>query len=82
MVEYSDRTKARRAIDLLGEQADVLSTVLVSPDDDPTGCWTIEAIVDCYGIPPQMLRPLADYDLVIRDAGPHADHYQLIASVL
>jgi len=82
MGSYTDRTKARRALDRLAEQQLVLATALIAPDEDPTGCWTIEATVDCYGIPPRMLRPLADHDCVIREVRPHADHYRMIASVV
>ena len=81
-MQFADRTKARRALDLLSEQPIVVAASLVPADEDPTGCWTIEASIDCYGIPPRILRPLAEHDLVIREARPEPDHYRLIASVV
>jgi len=77
-----DRSQARHAVDELGAVTDVVATSLIEPDADPTRCWTIEATVDAYGIPPRILGVCQRCDLVVREVTPRGDHYRLVASVV
>ena len=77
-----DRSKARRALNVLGEHPGVIAGTLVDPDEAPSGCWTVEVVIDAYAIPPRILRTLADHDLAVRQSGSHNDHVRVIASVV
>lgn len=76
-----DRNRARRVIQQLGDQPDVLGTDLVSPAIDPSGSWTIEIALDADGLPPEIVALLADAEMTIRDVGPRQSWWHCVAVV-
>lgn len=75
------RNQARRVIQKLGERPDVIGTDLVSPAIDPSGRWTIEFALDADGLPPAIVKLLADAEMTIRDVGPRQSWWHCVVVV-
>lgn len=75
------RNQARRVIQQLNEQPDVLGTDLVSPAIDPTGRWTIEFALDADGLAPEIVSLLGNAEMTIRDVGPRQSWWHCTAVV-
>ena len=54
----------------LVDRPDVLGTDLISPATDPSGQWAIEIALDTEGLPPAIIKLLAQAEMTIRDVGP------------
>jgi hypothetical protein len=76
-----DRNRARRVIQQLGEQPDVIGTDMISPAIDPSGRWTIEFALDADGLPPEIVSLLGDAEMTIRDVGPRQSWWHCTAVV-
>jgi hypothetical protein len=75
------RDQARGALARLSGRPDVIGTDLIAPDTDPTGRWTIEIAIDADAIPPAVAEILSHQGLSIREAGPRAEWYTVVAVV-
>ena len=75
------RNQARRVIQQLNEQPDVLGTDLVSPAIDPSGRWTIEFALDADGLAPEIVSLLGNAEMTIRDVGPRQSWWHCTAVV-
>jgi len=75
------RNQARRVIQALSDQPDVIETDLVSPAIDPSGQWAIEIPLDSEGLPPTVVSLLAEAELTIRDVGPRQSWWHCVAVV-
>ena len=76
-----DRNRARRVIQQLGEQPDVIGTDMISPAIDPSGRWTIEFALDADGVPPEIVSLLGKVEMTIRNVGPRQSWWHCVAVV-
>ena len=75
------RDQARGALARLSGRPDVIGTDLIAPDTDPTDKWTVEIAIDGDAIPPAVGEILSDQGLSIREAGPRASWFAVVAVV-
>jgi|AntDeeMetagen134_2_1112570.scaffolds.fasta_scaffold07526_4 hypothetical protein len=75
------RDRARRVIYHLTDLPAVVDTHLIPPKVDPSGCWTIEIVVDADGLPPEVTQELGKAGLTIRQAGPRQSVWHCVAVV-
>lgn len=62
---YARRTRARTAIERLGNREDVADVTLIPAWEDPTGRPTVEIVLTSRMVPPVVLRELGEARLSI-----------------
>lgn len=63
--DLARRTRARTAIERLGDHGDVVDVTLIPAWEDPTGRPTVEVVLTARMVPPAILRELGRAELSI-----------------